>query len=423
MIYLMLFYIYLSIHRPMEIWKSLGDLRPELIFFTIMSAAWTVAPKKIRFPALLFAITAMALAFVASCVLSPWAEKAEVVGKNYTLVVVFALFMATAIRDEHALYKLLTAFMVVMALYMMHSVWEYKNGHHVFRMGIARLIGVDTTLGDPNSFGASIVFTLPFLSFFWNHWGRGMKRWLIGLYLLLAVGCVLLTGSRSSLLGVVVWGGTLLMQTRHKTVAAVLLCVLAASSWFVLPDSLKTRFETIIDPSVGPANAAESGQGRIQGLILGVELLNRFPLTGCGPGAWRPATGSPIESHSLYGQCMGELGMFGVVTFGGLVITLAMHLRKLKRLSKNDGPAADASLFALAKAMQASLFLLLFLGLFGHNLYRYNWAWYCAFTAVALGVCHERMRDPAFGPLTQPRSPDDDEATHGWDYSISPAAV
>ncbi|HEY1376891.1 MAG TPA: O-antigen ligase family protein [Gemmataceae bacterium] len=418
MIYLMMFYVYLSIHRPMEIWKPLGDLRPELIFFTLMTAAWTVCGKRVRCPALVAAIAGMAAVFVASWAISPWAEKGETVVKNYTLVVVFALIMATAVRDERALSKVLTVFMVVMALYMLHSVWEYKNGRHVYRMSISRLVGVDTTLGDPNTFGASIVYSLPFLSYFWVQWGRGWKRWLIGLYLLLSTGCVLLTGSRSSLLGIIVWGGLLLMQTRHKTLAAVLLGFMACASWFVLPDSLRTRFETIVDPSVGPANAQESGMGRIQGLINGAALLNRFPLTGCGPGAWKPATGSPIESHSLYGQCMGELGFPGIVAFGGLVITLALHLRRLARLTKPaDGPAPDASMHALARSMQASLFLLLFLGIFGHNLYRYNWAWYCAFTAVALGVCQDRLRQGAFG------SEPDDEATHGWDYSISPAAV
>src|SRR5207245_4462402 len=130
--------------------------------------------------------------------------------------------------------------------------------------------------------------------------------------------------------------------------AAMLLCLLAASSWFVLPDSLKTRFETIIDPSVGPANAQESGMGRVQGLVNGVALLSRFPLTGCGPGAWRPATGSPIESHSLYGQAMGELGLAGIIAFGGLVGALWLHLRKLKRFARPDGAAPDSSLYHLA---------------------------------------------------------------------------
>ena len=72
--------------------------------------------------------------------------------------------------------QLHTVFLAVMALYMLHSVWEYKNGRHVFRMAIARLVGVDKTMGDPNTFGATIVYTLPFLNFLWHHWGRGWKR-------------------------------------------------------------------------------------------------------------------------------------------------------------------------------------------------------------------------------------------------------
>src|SRR5439155_6560650 len=127
----------------------------------------------------------------------------EPVVKNFALVVLFALILATCLRDERQVYRVLTMFLVVMGLYMLHSVWEYKNGRHTYRMGIARLVGVDTTLGDPNSFGASIVYSLPFLTFFWHHYGRGMKRIVLcGGYLLLSVGCILLTGSRSSLLGV-----------------------------------------------------------------------------------------------------------------------------------------------------------------------------------------------------------------------------
>ena len=43
----MLFYVYLSIHRPMEIWKSLGDLRPELIFFTLMTRDPTLTERSL----------------------------------------------------------------------------------------------------------------------------------------------------------------------------------------------------------------------------------------------------------------------------------------------------------------------------------------------------------------------------------------
>ena len=111
------------------------------------------------------------------------------------------------------------------------------------------------------------------------------------------------------------------------------------------------------------------------------------------------------------------MGLIGILSFGALVFVLVRNLRRLKRLTRPDtGLAADPSLYHLARAMGTSLFLLLFLGFFGHNLYRYNWAWYCAFTAIALGVCQDRIRCAAFAPA-------DDEATHGWDYLISPAGV
>jgi hypothetical protein len=74
MIYFMIFYVYLAIHRPMEIWQSLGDLRPELIFFTLMTIAWAIAGKRLRSPALLLAIGGMATAFVFSWAMSPWAD-------------------------------------------------------------------------------------------------------------------------------------------------------------------------------------------------------------------------------------------------------------------------------------------------------------------------------------------------------------
>ena len=47
-------------------------------------------------------------------------------------------------------------------------------------MGIARMIGVDTTLGDPNSFGASIVFALPIVVAVWKAGlGGRLGRWLL----------------------------------------------------------------------------------------------------------------------------------------------------------------------------------------------------------------------------------------------------
>jgi hypothetical protein len=391
MIYLLMGYVYLCIHRPFEIWPALGDLRIELVYFTVLTLGWCVAAKQIRGMALLAGVCAMGGAFYFSWLCSPWADNAEEIVKNYTLVLLFTLMIATCVRDERSLYMLITAFLVVMTLYMLHSVWEYRNGRHTFRMSIARMVGVDKSLGDPNSFGASIVYSLPFLAFFWHYWPSKIRRIGLGMYLLLSVGCILLTGSRSSLLGVGVWGLLLLMQTRHKIVILAGLAILAASSWFVLPESLQNRFETIVDPSVGPANAQESSQGRIEGFFIGMKLWSDYPLTGVGPAAWRPASGSKIESHNLYGQLVGELGTMGLVAFTFLVSALLWNSRKLRRITDPvRGDVPNRNLHQLSRAITASTLLLFCMGMFGHNLLRYNWAWYCAFTAVALGICRDR---------------------------------
>src|SRR5262245_3633743 len=170
MLYLLLGYVYLCIHRPFEIWPALGELRIELAYFTVMTVCWLVAAKRIRGYALLAAILAMGAAFAVSWTMSPWAERAEQTVKNYAMIFGFAVMVATTVRDTRGLQLLVVAFLGVLALYMLHSLREYVGGRHVFRMGIARLIGVDSSLNDPNSFGGSIVYALPFALYLWEIW-------------------------------------------------------------------------------------------------------------------------------------------------------------------------------------------------------------------------------------------------------------
>src|SRR4029079_13009419 len=128
--------------------------------------------------------------------------------EDWLKIIVFYCLLVTSVNDERSLKRMGVGFLSVMALYLTHSFREYLGGRHTYRMGIARLIGVDTTLGDPNSFGASIVFALPLLVAFWRCgigacWGKCALSGYFGL----SVVCILLTGSRSSLLGLLLWCG------------------------------------------------------------------------------------------------------------------------------------------------------------------------------------------------------------------------
>jgi hypothetical protein len=383
-ILLILGYVYLMIHRPMEIWPALEPFRVELLYFCVLCAAWLVANKRLTIDLNVLAIAAMGAVSYLSWMLSPWSVYGEIPVKNYTLVFVFALILATTLRDERSVHQIVVAFLVVLALYMVHSIWEYRNGRHVYRMGISRLIGVDLSLGDPNTFGASVVYSLPFVRYLWLVWDAGWRRKALVGYVILAVGCIGLTGSRSSLLGLFAWSAlTVVISGRKKLSGLAIAGLVAMVGFAMLPDELKNRFHTIIDPSVGPANAQESGQGRVRGFFIGLDLWQRFPVSGVGPGAWRPASGTKIESHSLYGQLLGELGTLGLLAFALMLAAIVQSLRKLFRLLREESPVPSADpVYHLAQAIALSTALLLLMGLFGHNLYRYNYVWYCAFLSV-----------------------------------------
>lgn len=384
MLYILIGYMFLFIHRPFEIWPWLGEYHVERVYIILAAAYWLLYPGKTFRPTRLdFGIAAFCAAVLIAFVLSPWGDKGQQVVEDFFKIVVFYGLVTTALSRTDQLKKITLGFLVIMTLYMLHSLWEYHNGRHTFRMGIPRLIGVDTTLGDPNSFGASIVYALPIARLFWlTHTSRAM-RWFLAGYVALSAICIGLTGSRSSLLGLMVLTGLVILQSQRRVRYFLLAGVLAVAGFVALPGDLQTRFETMIDPSVGPESARVSGQGRLDGLIKGFDLLQRFPISGCGPGVWRRATGSTIESHSLYGQLMGELGGIGIVAFGTLLALVIARIVIIRRQTRAMPSQDGQFIFHLTGALGTAVFLLLLEGLFGHNLLRFNWLWYTAFLVIA----------------------------------------
>ncbi|HEY8503174.1 MAG TPA: O-antigen ligase family protein [Gemmataceae bacterium] len=389
--YLLIGYMFLFVHRPFEIWPALGEVHLERVYMLVTLLVWALYPGKRWLPNRQHAAyLAFAAAVLACWLMSPWMNQGQLVVENYFKILVFYVLLVTTVHDERKLRDVVLAFLVVMALYMAHSLREYVGGRHTFRMGIARLIGVDSSLGDPNSFGASILFALPLVTVFW-HRASGWGRTLLAGYVGLSVLCILLTGSRSSLVGLLVLGMLMTFRSRRAWAWATAGLVACPLVFLALPPSLQTRFETIINPDAGPENARISGYGRIQGLLTGFRLWGKYPVAGVGPGAWRPATHSPIESHNLYGQVLGEMGTLGAVTFGLVVLAFWHNLRQVRKARRYVPPGGDDFPFRLAGAVGVGVFLMLLEGNFGHNLFRFNWLWYGGFLIIAAHCARVRL--------------------------------
>jgi hypothetical protein len=91
---------------------------------------------------------------------------------------------------------------------------------------------------------------------------------------------------------------------------------------------------------------------------------------------------SVFQSHSLPGQLLGEMGAVGIAAFLSLLFFLGFTLYKISNLGRAEDIRVDPFFLTLALACMMTLVLLLFNGIFGHNLYRYNWFFIGAFTTL-----------------------------------------
>jgi hypothetical protein len=392
MLLILIGYMFLFIHRPFEVWPSLAEYHLERVYMLGALLALLIYSGKKWLPNRQhLAYFAFGAAVLVCWLASPWMDKGQEAVENHFKIIVFYILIVLTVHDERALRRVLLGFLVVMTLYMAHSLREFHCGRYAFRMSIPRMIGVDKTMGDPNSFGGTLVYALPFIVPFWMTRPSLVVRLFLAGYAALSVVCIGLTGSRSAFVGLLLWVMLMIFRSRWRGRMALLGVLTAPLLWAALPPELQNRFETIIHPEVGPKSAIESGQDRLLGLRTGFELWGKYPATGCGPGVWRPATGLLVESHNLYGQTVGEMGTLGALALAGILLAFWVNLRWVRRAYAQHPEWGRDFNYYCASAVGWAVFLLLFEGNFSHNLFRYAWLWFGGFLVIARHCVRERL--------------------------------
>jgi O-antigen ligase len=402
-------YMWLYIHRPFEYYPRLGDLQVERVYVLLMLVAWVVSPAKgLVANRIHAAFAAFVLAVTACWLASPFRDQGYEVVEHLAKVSIFYLLFVTTVRDEAGLRRVLVLYLLAVGLYMGHSLLEYCNGRFEYRMNTVRMIGVDVTYRDPNSFSSTLllalVMTLPL-------WGRAKTlaaRLPLLAFSAVACLCILLTGSRTGLMGLGLFAFFCLLGSRSRKGLAVVLLAGALVAAAALPGYLQDRFLTIVDPSRGPRNAQESAEGRLAGITLGLELFSQSPLLGVGPGGFPYATRTGYNPHNLYAQLLSETGLVGAAAFGSLLWCFFRNWRETRRRGREQPDAASGLPYQVSRAVGLCVLLLLFQGIAGHNLYRYAWLWFAAFQACAVHCLRARAGAPALaaaGARNPPRLP------------------
>src|SRR5262245_4327255 len=397
MLWVLLGYMFLFIHRPFEVWPVLGDFRIERVYILCAAVLLALAPGKRWLPNWQHvAHFGFAAAVLLCWMMSPWMDRGQHQVEDWFKILVFYCMLVVAVSDEKKLKFMVVGFVVIMFIYQSHSLLEYCRGRHVYRMGIPRLIGVDTTLGDPNSFGNGVVYALPVVSALWLSKPSRWLKLLLAAHVALSVVCIGLTGSRGSFLGLIAWAGVMVARSKYRWRLAAVLLLLTPVLWALLPESLQNRFTTIVDPSVGPANAQASAEGRLEGLYTGLAAFNRNPVTGVGPGSWKAGTGSAFESHNLYGQILGEMGVVGATVFLGILAAFVWNTWQIRRAYAQHKDWERDFLYYLPGGLFLGVLLMLLEGCGSHNLFRFNWLWYGGFLIVARHCIDQRLAAAAW---------------------------
>jgi len=328
---------------------------------------------------------------------------------DYIALVLLYFALVSVIRTPYQLLFFATCYIVVMAAYLGKAEYEYfVHGAKDHTMGVSRLIGIETSYGHPNGVAASTVLSLPILYCLWKvrkpfteTWPRICRIWFprcLVLYFLLATTAVILTNSRSGMLG---FAGFVFLtaitgrKLRGKVIGFVAAAILLAATWMTMPEESKNRLRTVWDPSAGPSSAYASGMGRIEGMKAGFEIFQRFPIAGVGLGNFLPyrvaeVDGTALDAHSLVGQMLGETGLMGAGAFLLLLVAVFANWRRTVALANRNSNVTLQLLSRLADACRNAVLLLLFFGLFSHNMTRFNWLCLAAF-ALLCRVFAERV--------------------------------
>ncbi len=387
------FWLMLYIIRPWEeMFPWLGDLHFERFYcLTVIALAGMTGMLRLNFSREMIALVTLFAAMVMSGLLGIDASLAS--ESTYKLVVHIAMFviLVSSVKCSKDMLFLVVIYVLAVGMYLWKAEWDYfVHDHHVYSMGVRRLVGIDLTYAHPNGVGASIVLSLPFWFLLWRSRERirnSSIAWrsplMIGIYAypLLAGVAVLLTNSRGSMLGCI--GFAILASISGTGFSAkvgrlLMIAVVAiAFFFFAMPESQRERLASIWDPNAGPESAHASADGRSQGRQAGWEMFKRFPLTGVGTGCfevYRPTIdGSELQAHNLYAQIAGEFGMLGMVAFTFLVVAMFLTHLQVKKLTCGAETNEIVLLRSLSVASHQSLILLLYFGLGSSNMERFNW--------------------------------------------------
>jgi O-antigen ligase len=415
--------IIITISRVHQYFGFLNKVRPALLLFLwagallLMGAKqaatvnWREKPMRL-----------MLYLGLAACVSAPFGislgGSASFILNDYWKVIVTALMIAAAVRNEDDLWTLVWSYVIAVGIlsWMTLTVFHMETGANGFsRLG-------DGYTYDANDIGLVCMTGLPLCLVAFRTSQRNGK---IGALAVLALTCVAIarTGSRGAFLGLLAVAAALLVfGSGISVMKRVMIAVVGAAALSIAaPPGYLKQMGTIADPTQDYNWTSRTGRKEVA--LRGFGYLQRNPITGIGVMNFSRAEGTLSDAaadfasgngegvkwsaaHNSYLQAVVELGVVGGLLFLALLISGIIVGRSLKQIAATAPPDRPKSVLLAAVG---SYLPIAFIG-FAVPAFFLSFAYMdpvyilAAFAAGALGLAHRQAaRRPSVAPTQRAR--------------------
>ena len=280
-----------------------------------------------------WALVALTLYCVITIPLVQWPGSVVKFGfEAYVKAVVFYFFTVHFVTTERRLRWLLLVFVLCQSFRILEPVylhvttgywgsfasmanWEYMN----------RLAGAPYDVINPNGLAFVILTVLCFVHYLWT--GNWLGRIAYLVVVPISLYALVLTGSRSGMVGLAVVFVSVWLKSRRKLLLALVAVIAIPLAAPRMSGDLVDRYVSIVDSSAKNAGTVTS---RIDFLKKSFDVALRAPLFGHGLGGSREALanfgGIDRPAHNLYAEVALELGFLGLGIFLFFLWTVAREL-------------------------------------------------------------------------------------------------
>lgn len=230
--------------------------------------------------------------------------------------------------------------------------------------------------------------TIPFLFYLGWQQKKIFLKLLAACLFVIIIYVLILTGSRSGLISLLVIISGILFQSQNKkkAVAAGLSIMIPACLFVVahLSFDLKERYRSLYDES---AVGADTAAGRIKGMKRGLVSVLNAPVVGHGLGTSSEVNFNVVgvrahPTHNLYIEILQEVGIIGFILFMLYIKSMITMLLNTKKRLEKSVQAGFLSNLVYALLVWIAMDLVYSLSCFGLS----SWEWYL-FGGITVVVC------------------------------------